>query len=174
MMKYQFAMAILFGAICFVGVVPPVGPKCSISIEATANEAKSGSAVYVKIHLLNTGDNEITSRGPHSNGVDSLYQYDCRDEAGNSAKRETTGLFGPGGDHPIQSIKPGDSYDQLVSIDKVCDLSRPGKYTVQISRVFPSEASLKTVDKDARGEVVKSNTITITVVGPKPEDAEPR
>jgi hypothetical protein len=42
-------------------------------------------------------------------------------------------------------------------------MSRPGKYTVQVSRAVPKELG---------GGTVKSNTLTITVVEPTPEPAK--
>lgn len=163
MMKRLFVMVLVCATISTVGAVPTATPKCSITIEALSSEVKVGSAIIVKIHLLNTGDSEISSRGPFSDGVDAIYQYDCRDKTGKSAKRDAMGLFGPGGDHPVESIKPGDSYDELIPINRVCDLSQPGKYTIQVSRTFK--------DQSGKDEAVKSNLVTITVLpadGPPP------
>lgn len=162
-MKYLPAMIMISAALSPSGAAPPAAAKCSITIEAQSSETRVGSELFVNIHLLNTAEREISSRGPQSNGVDTIYQYDCRDEKGASAKKHDRGILNAVGDHP--TIAPGESHDELVPIDRTCDFSRPGKYTIQISRSF--------LDASGESEVIKSNTITIIVL-PKSEDAEPK
>jgi hypothetical protein len=131
---------------------------------------KASSPSYLKIHLLNNASEEIESNGPSQNGADSIYIYDCRDDAGKPVKKASYGLFTNGGDHPAfkpeKEVETGESYEESVPIDGVCNLANPGTYTVQISRSFRNE--------DGREEVVKSNTIIITVLPPDPPTEEPK
>jgi hypothetical protein len=57
--------------------------------------------------------------------------------------------------HDPPSIKPGEAYTSTVFLNRVCDLSRPGRYEIQLSRGVPM---------GRHDFFVKSNKITITVI----------
>jgi hypothetical protein len=54
--------------------------------------------------------------------------------------------------HDPPSIKPGETYTSTVFLNRVCDLSQPGRYEIQLSRGVPF---------GSHDHVVKSNRIEI-------------
>ena len=167
-MKYLPLTTFILATLCTASAEAPASQRCSISIEALSAEVKAGSPAYLRIRLLNNGFEEIDSNGPSQNGADSIYIYDCRDDAGKPANKASYGLFTDAGDHPAfkpeEGVRTGESYEESVPINGACNLAAPGKYTVQISRSFHNE--------DGKDEVVKSNIITITVLPPDPPTDE--
>ena len=83
---------------------------------------------------------------------DPTYEYSCHDSSGNSVSKEIPMV---GSVHDPPSIKPGESYTSTVLLNRVCDVSRPGRYEIQLSRGVPM---------GSHDHVVKSNKIAITVV----------
>jgi hypothetical protein len=89
--------------------------------------------------------------------LDRAYEYDVRDDGGNlvpkavrSAPEEGNGWSGI-----PRAIKPGETCEARGgSIDHLYDMTRPGKYTIQVSR---------RISNDPKDGVVKSNIITVTV-----------
>jgi len=137
----------------------PPQPPFSITISAEKTEVKTGSEVFIKIQMKNTSGHEVDCSMAPTNGWDAAYQYDVRDTHGNLAERK---LLAPG--HPeIKEdssiwpciLKPGESNNFDSYIGRRNDMSRPGKYVVQVSRLI--------VSGHKESGMVKSNTITITV-----------
>jgi hypothetical protein len=137
----------------------PSQPPFSITISTERPDIKAGSEVYIKIQMKNNSDHEMDCSKAPTNGWDAAYQYDVRDARGNLAERI---LPVPG--HPeikdnssiwpcILKLGESTSIDSIVS--RRNDMSRPGKYVIQVSRFI--------VSGHKESGVVKSNTITITV-----------
>ena len=61
-----------------------------------------------------------------------------------------------------RTLKPGESVSNITNVARWPDFSKPGEYVIQVSRH---------VNDDEKQGVVKSNTITITVLAP---DAAPQ
>jgi len=55
---------------------------------------------------------------------------------------------------PFATLKPGEVRDDQVAITSACDLSQPGKYRIQVSRLDPN---------DPQHRPVTSNKITVKV-----------
>jgi hypothetical protein len=53
------------------------------------------------------------------------------------------------------NLKPGETITNDSRISWLFDMSRPGKYVIQVSRTIP---------EDDKSSVVKSNSITVTVI----------
>jgi len=125
----------------------------SIVLTPVTSELKSGAEIYVKVRVTNTSQRDIMGGGVfNANGLDMGFHYDCRDAAGRSVEKEIM-LVGSVHEPPI--LKPGESWDEEPPISRACDLSQPGLYEIQVSRIVPF---------DAKKRVVKSNTIKITVM----------
>ncbi len=124
---------------------------------ATANPSiKPGTDVWVKIQLTNNTRHDLSLPVMDINGVDAEYQFDVRSTDGSSVAKIVNA-------HPeikigsikSRTVKPGESTRwEEVRASKVYDMSRPGEYVIQVSRV---------VSENATEGIVKSNTITITV-----------
>ena len=157
-MKRLLKLALIAAVAAGAGRANSASPKqndqsFSITIKAVNPEVKAGAEIYVKVRLTNTSQREtIGGSGFHAQGLDTSYQYTCHDAGGNSVAKEI-GSVGSIHDAPI--VKPGESHEELAPVSRACDLSRPGRYTVQMSRSDPS---------DPKHRFVKSKTITITVI----------
>jgi hypothetical protein len=127
-------------------------PSFSITIKAVEPEVKAGAEVYVRVRLTNTSQREIMGgSGFHAQGLDTSYEYNCHDAGGKSVAKE---IAPDGSVHDAPILKPGESHEELAPVSRACDLTRPGRYTIQLSRTDP---------RDPRRTVVKSNTIAILV-----------
>jgi len=132
-------------------------PPFSITIRASSAPVKAGSAVYVKVRLLNTSAHEIRECGlGYSHGLDTSYRYNCPNSATTASRKNEKGLeqglLTVGGE--AHALKPGESYEELAPISEACDMSEPGQYLVQLSRSDPGDPSRR---------AVTSNTIKTTV-----------
>jgi hypothetical protein len=143
------------------------GSAYTLTIQAKQPEYKVGSEIWVEVAFKNVSNREIEIT-PRLEGLGNLelashyYITDIRDQKGNPAQetelgqaaRADTGLIGSftsslgGHDDPL---RPGESRPNEIHLNKLYDLSKPGKYTVQVQF------------RDTNGPAVKSNRITITV-----------
>lgn len=166
---------LVFGAVALTAL-PCIPALCaevpfSITISAIPDTVKAGSDVRLNMVYTNTSAREITllrtvgvNQGEYFSRV--LIQDD-RGKAVSSSKygRELTGKDAtPQGHGPYYlppdalggligfELPPGKTLGDGMILSKLHDLSRPGKYTVQVERF---DESTKTF--------VKSNKITITV-----------
>jgi len=64
-------------------------------------------------------------------------------------------------------LKPGDSYQDILGVTGVFDISSPGAYEIAVSRDTAPDDPDKSV-------TVKSNTITIVVPEPRPNTDAPQ
>lgn len=124
----------------------------TLSIASPQDTIKAGSEVSLLPEVLNTSDHVIVF-----DPIPSKLDIWVRDSQGNLAPLTRKGQeFRKHSDETgggALQMRPGDTaYLGEVMVDKLYDLTRPGKYTIQVSRV-----------DDATKTWVKSNTITITV-----------
>ena len=56
--------------------------------------------------------------------------------------------------HGAAPLGPGEGSEETVPISRACDLGRPGRYDIQVSRKIPN---------DPKKRIIRSNTIEITV-----------
>jgi len=152
---------LLTGVACAVTIHGQTGPPKQnsqpflIEISTPSTVAKAGSEVPLKIRLTNTSDHEMIigykwNHGPLNPG----YDYNCYDAGGKSVSKNYS-MMGSLGDHPINSLKPDKTKEEVIPIDQACDLRQPGTYTIQLSRSDPS---------DPKHGTVKSNKITLIII----------
>lgn len=92
---------------------------------------------------------------------DPTYEYICHNSAGNSVSKEIA-MVGSVHDPPL--LKPGETYTSTVLVNRVCDLSRPGRYDIQLYRGFGIPTFTDTTVPMGRHEYqIKSNKITVDV-----------
>ncbi len=139
----------------------------TIAVEAPAFQTapdsyavKAGSEIFIKVHLKNTSKRNLSLDydADSRTGVGFSHQYEVRDSSGSLAQKRPIShpeIGSTGHGWPARTLKPGESLDINGDyISRLYDLSQPGKYTIQLSRI---------VSADAKNDVVKSNTITVTV-----------
>lgn len=158
-MKFHLILlAVLSSSADFLGQ----GKKCtevkapfSITISAPATDVHVDSPVYIDVRLTNTSDREIASGGnAYANGLDVSYRFDCKDAEGKLVESEHRPmLLGGVGDR--STLKPGETHEEKMPISRACNLNRPGKYQIEVSRSDPG---------DLQHRLVKSNRITIRIL----------
>ncbi len=137
----------------------------SVAITAPQNKAKAGSEVKIEIDLKNTSATDLSVA--KSNAVSQAefhYLIDVRDGDGHEAPdteyrrrimgKETKKRTIIYGSDVFFTLKPNETLGDEAVVSKLYDLSRPGKYVIQVSRVVPEELG---------GGTVKSNICTITI-----------
>ena len=135
-------------------------PSFSIAINAPEDIVKADSSVPLDIILTNTSDKD-TSSGEILGGAELNYDIDVRGSKGELAPETSFGRklhhkepgFTLGGSVVAYYLKPGQTHETRSYLNRVYDLSQPGKYTIQVQRRDPDSNT-----------IVKSNAITITVV----------
>jgi hypothetical protein len=128
----------------------------TLTLEAEENPIKVGSEVKVDITLRNSSNHAIDVGLGWS---EADYALDVRDsqnrilpETEFARKLKGHGYFYS---DTIFTLQRGEALPkEMLVISKFCDVSRPGKYTIQVSRAVPKELG---------GGTVRSNTITITI-----------
>jgi hypothetical protein len=130
-----------------------VKPPFSLTISAAKPTVKSGSYVFIKATQTNISDQTIGCSSTIAGSSNLSYIYNVRDENGNSLEQRT-GVFSYGGSVRLCDLDPGKTKTEDLLISWLYNLSKPGKYTIQVIRPISSNGA---------DGVVKSNTITITV-----------
>jgi len=140
------------------------------ALEDTSNQVVTADLPSLRIRKTNISDHEIikwslavTSRGG--------YIYEVRDSGGNliaPRKSNSVASLG-GGEERLRGTKdmvlqPGESKIDIVPLGSWYDLSRPGKYTIQVS---------SHITNDPNSEVVKSNIVAVTLLSAKSKSAGP-
>jgi hypothetical protein len=148
------------GAATLLNAAQSASPKSaeqpfSITIAAANAEVSAGSPVDIRVQLTNTSNRDMTLGAGFwiYGNIDGGLDYVCYDETGKGVQRDFT-VVGDLGDRAVPTLKPCKSLEEVVTISTACDLSRPGKYQIQVSRKIPN---------DSRHRAMKSNTIWITV-----------
>jgi hypothetical protein len=140
-------------------------------VNSAETTVKAGSIIVVAIRKTNISEQEI-NKSTHV-GIRYGFAYEVRDSGGNLVSLRHPNeikMVGDGrGGHIIGTkdniLQPGESKIDLGHVSDVYDMSKPGRYTIQVcEHIFD----------DANSDVVKSNIITITVVAPEPETVAPQ
>ena len=175
-------MRILFGLL-ILGVTGIAYSQASqqpftITISADKSQVKSGDDVGIDVVMTNISDHDVDCTSNGRNALDRNYRYEVFDKQGPvpKIKRKYPEIGETGSIFPC-IIKPGESAHAAGGlISALYDFSRPGKYTIQVSRPVwgddqrPGTAGTAGHDNQAD---VRSNIITVTVVGPEASVAEP-
>jgi outer membrane biosynthesis protein TonB len=129
-----------------------------IEISAPSDEVQVGGDARIVITLSNTSDREILfSHRPGTNNPEFSYRIEVRNAAGREVEetayaREARQRQQTEG-RSVDYVQPGMSSVQTAHLTRLVNLSRPGRYTVRVSRVDPATRA-----------VVKSNEVTLNVV----------
>jgi dipeptidyl aminopeptidase/acylaminoacyl peptidase len=132
----------------------------SISISAPEDEVQLGSDIRLRIVLKNISDHQITfGHHPGTDYPEFSYRIEVKNAEGRlveesgyaRAAREPSRQQSAG--YTVEYLPPGGSAVQTAHLVKLVNLSRPGRYTVQVSREDP-----------ASNLIIKSNQITLNVV----------
>jgi len=134
----------------------------SLTIGTPQQVVKAGSEVRVDVVLKNTSDHEITLlRSPGTGRGELEFESDVLSEKGNPASQtkyghglKKSGLDAVEGSRIMFRLQPGETYEDSMSLNKLYDLSKPGKYRIELHKRVP--------DHLGQG-VVKSNALVITV-----------
>jgi hypothetical protein len=154
-------LTLLFVMVGLPGIGQSASPQPSFTIEIATNTptVELGSPVKIKIKLTNTSDHDLDMSGSFNDmtGQDSNFHYVIRDESDNAVSRKTYNHPELATGHPIlgRVVKPGATLKEEQDVSRIHELNHPGKYLVQVVRP---------ISGDVNNGVVKSNTITITVV----------
>ncbi len=158
-MKLLFAILLLGGTFTALGQVAAVKESAdpfSITIGPSSQTVNSASQVKINIHLTNTSNHDINGSSAYFDGADASYRQEVRDAEGKLANKEQppTSTQHLAGHWTRQPLRPGESADSQTGISPEFDISKPGHYTIRLSRPIS--------ERPADG-TVKSNTITVTV-----------
>jgi hypothetical protein len=137
----------------------------TLAISVKRPEYNAGAEVWVEIVKRNTSDHpvRVVRVTKQIADADRFYRTYVRDEKGNLAPETKHGRWiRTGRDDPGETtvyvwsgmpgtILPGASFRDEILLNRLYDISQPGKYTVQIEGL------------DESGRTAKSNTITIAI-----------
>jgi hypothetical protein len=168
-------MRILLGLLLLgmTAVAYPQASKKPFKLHLSTDKpvVKSGDLVYIQVLMTNISDHDVDCTRNWRNALDRNYGYDVKDENGQPVpeivKQPPTFRLSP------CIIAPGETSSLSGGvISTLYDFSRPGKYTIQVSRgVWGDNNRPGTAGTGDNNQAdVKSNTITITVL---PAEASP-
>jgi len=160
---FTIALAVVAsGAVCAQVAPSPF----SLTLSSFVKVIKAGSEARLEIVLKNTSNHEFSiTKSNAEDRAESHYYIDVRDSKGRpvpdteyahtvsnlNSKPTTQFVFS----EVVHTLNPGESLSDIAVITKLYDLSRPGEYTIIVSRKISRELGKGTV---------KSNPITITVI----------
>ncbi|WP_433984600.1 prolyl oligopeptidase family serine peptidase [Tunturiibacter empetritectus] len=130
----------------------------TVAIGAPQDEVKLGSDAKVTIALRNVSDHQVAfAHRPGANNPEFSYRIEVKDAKGHAValtaygrealqhQQEETRM--------VEYVQPGKAAVQTAHLEKLVNMNRPGRYTVQVFR------------KDAKsGTVVRSNELTMNIV----------
>jgi hypothetical protein len=145
--------------------VPPPPPKqpFTVKISSVQDVFKSGSEIRLQIAITNITDSDIAiSRAIDDTSAEvggwTIEVWDDTDKAPPETQYQRL-LRGEGlPDEPLEwsvimgSLSPGETFKDAMIVTKFYDLSKPGKYSIQVQRIDPTSKV-----------AVKSDKITVTV-----------
>lgn len=142
----------------------------TITLKAETPQVKVGGQVNIDIIMTNTSDHEIACDSYWYDSVDQNYRYSVVYEDGKPTAKIVRKT--PSNTDPCIA-QPGESKQSGGAVSQIFDFSRPGKYTIQVSRPIWGDDQrpdrVGTTEKNP--PEVKSNTITVTVL--PAEDTSP-
>ncbi|HWW99118.1 MAG TPA: S9 family peptidase [Edaphobacter sp.] len=129
-----------------------------IAISAPNDEVQVGADAQVVITLSNTSDRQMLfAHRPGMNNPEFSYRIEVRNAAGREVEETAYGREARQRQQTegrtVDYVQPGGSTAQTAHLERLVNLSRPGRYTVRVSRIDPATRA-----------VVRSNEITLNVV----------
>jgi len=156
----RIVVTVFFSAVITIPIasVPAQPQPFSLAISAVHERVRWGSQVELKLTLTNTSDAEITV-------VDTDrwcdYSLEVRDSQGQPVpetayKHELKCTPYPpvAGRRIIRTLKPYESFNDLMYVSQAYEVNRPGDYFIRAMREIPKELGKGTV---------QSNLATVTV-----------
>lgn len=141
-----------------LGQEPAAKQPFTIVISTDDLVVKAGSRVLINLQMTNTSNHDLWPGwgGQDNLGVtDVADQIDVRDSHGRQLeKKKRDPRIGRGLGPPTFAMKPGETNGYSQDYSRWYDLTRPGKYTIQVLRPF---------SENGKKGVVKSNVLTITI-----------
>ncbi|MGA3211716.1 MAG: hypothetical protein ABSD20_10450 [Terriglobales bacterium] len=141
---------------------PAAKPNISVTIKAAHDVVKAGTEVRVIVTTTNISDHPlqflyVPRRYIPDDFSIGIEVWDAKDTPISPRKRQApNAMMSILGQSPLSSetLQPGESqhYDDYEFVSKIFDTSKPGKYTIQVTRGDPST-----------GIQVKSNKVTVEV-----------
>lgn len=147
--------------------VPPAKQaeaRFSIAITVEPTTVKTGSPLTVNVILTNKSKDTIYLDVSAQWMAELDFRIEVRDDQGNLAAVTDYGrnvIKHEGGIPIVENymgvavLHPGETLKREISISKLYNLNRPGKYTIQAQRIDDNKAA------------AKSNTVTVTVTSPE-------
>jgi hypothetical protein len=134
------------------------GASFSIAISAPNDEVQVGSDARVLITLTNLTDRQILfAHRPGTNNPEFSYTITVRSAAGHVVEETAYGREArqrqQTENRTVDYLQPGQSSVQTAHIARLVSVTRPGRYTVRVSRTDPASHA-----------VVESNEVTLNVV----------
>lgn len=134
----------------------PSEPAFSLSIKAFNPEIAVGSGITIAITVTIVSQDPIRLVFGRYGNIAAGYEYLVRDGNGKTPVK----VDHSGSKRPIRApgssvkgvIQPGKSVEEATTLSDIYQFDHPGKYTIQVSR------------KEQGMPVVRSNSITVTVV----------
>lgn len=136
----------------------------TITIGTKHTTVIAGSDVFIWVKQTNISDRIVDCTEAELGAAIVSYEYDVRDAAGKPVRKRDLAFPYTGKHWDRCELDPGKTADRDLLLSWLYDFTKPGKYVIHISR-------RAAVDSNGRrtGELINSNTITITVVeGDKP------
>ena len=113
-------------------------PPFILVISADKPSLKVGSDLMIRLHLTNVSDHDLDLSANISDitGTDPNYLYEVRDSGGNLVPARVYAYAHPElatGRTVFDTLKPGESTTIVQDLNRVVDIRRAGKNTVQVS-----------------------------------------
>ncbi len=168
--------------LALAGIVCAQTPKqpFTITLKAETPQVRVGGRVILDVIMTNTSDHEIDCTSYFYDSIDQNYRYHVLYEDGNPPAK----IVRKTGSNSFPCIlKPGQSDTPSGGvISRIFDFSRPGKYTIQVSRPVWGDDNRPNTWQDPSHDndpeiLIHSNTITVTVLAadaPEPEAGAPK
>ena len=154
----ELLLACMISASTSVAIAQTAKDPFSITISADKPTVVAGSRVYIRIKLTNMSDHVVDCSSAMVGAFDRRYLYEVLDENGKSMIKTDIDPER----YQFCNLDPGESTGNGERLIRwLYDFTKPGTYTVQLSRF---------IGNDEKQGAVKSNTITITVI---PADNQP-
>jgi hypothetical protein len=149
-------LAITTYAAVSLGQQPTSKQPFAVVISTDNSTVKIGSAIPIRIELTNTSNKDLNVSGgiDADTGMKSNHLFEIRGPDGKLLAKKLHKQSGPlTGDAVFGALKAGESSVHVEDISRAYDMSRPGRYVIQMSRPVP---------EDPR-QLVKSNVLTVTI-----------
>jgi hypothetical protein len=152
----------LFLSVLLSGLAPaqkrPDKPPFTLILSAEKGAATLGADVWVKVRWTNTSDQALDASANilDATNVDPNFLFEFLDDNRHPVPRVVYEFPQTSGHAEFRTLSAGESITHDVNLIRLFELKKPGRYTLQVSRLIPKEMG---------GGTVKSNILTITVSG---------